>query len=67
MKRSSFISWEQLKVGALIAAALAVLAVAIYRLGQAANLFSRRYELIAYLPNANGLRAGGVVYVAGQY
>jgi phospholipid/cholesterol/gamma-HCH transport system substrate-binding protein len=67
MKRSSFITWEQLKVGALIAAALAVLAVAIYRLGQAASLFSRRYELIAYLPNANGLRAGGVVYVAGQY
>src|ERR1051325_11294107 len=67
MKRPSFISWEQLKVGLLIAAALAVLAVAVYRLGQAANLFSRRYELIAYLPNAAGLQAGGVVYVAGQY
>jgi phospholipid/cholesterol/gamma-HCH transport system substrate-binding protein len=67
MKRSSFISWEQLKVGALIAAALAVLAVATYRLGQAANLFSRRYELNAFLSNANGLRTGGVVYVAGQY
>jgi len=67
MKRSSFITWDQLKVGALIAAALAVLAVAIYRLGQAASLFSRRYELIAFLPNANGLQAGGVVYVAGQY
>jgi phospholipid/cholesterol/gamma-HCH transport system substrate-binding protein len=67
MKRSSFITWDQLKVGALIAAALAVIGVAIYRLGQAANLFSRRYELVAYLPNANGLRAGGVVYVAGQY
>ena len=67
MKRSSFITWDQLKVGALIAAALAVLAVAIYRLGQAANLFSRRYELIAFLQNANGLQAGGVVYVAGQY
>jgi phospholipid/cholesterol/gamma-HCH transport system substrate-binding protein len=67
MKRSSFITWDQLKVGALIVAALGVLGVAIYRLGQAANLFSRRYELIAYLPNANGLRAGGVVYVAGQF
>lgn len=67
MKRPSFISWEQLKVGLLIAAALAVIGVAIYRLGQAANLFSRRYELVAYLPNANGLQAGGVVYVAGQY
>jgi phospholipid/cholesterol/gamma-HCH transport system substrate-binding protein len=67
MKRPSFISWEQLKVGLLIAAALAVLSVAIYRLGQAANLFSRRYELFAYLANANGLAPGGVVYVAGQY
>jgi phospholipid/cholesterol/gamma-HCH transport system substrate-binding protein len=67
MKRPSFITWEQLKVGLLIAAALAVLGVAIYRLGQAANLFSRRYELVAYLPNAAGLQAGGVVYVAGQY
>jgi phospholipid/cholesterol/gamma-HCH transport system substrate-binding protein len=67
MKRSSFITWDQLKVGALIVAALAVLGIAIYRLGQAANLFSRRYELIAYLPNANGLRPGGVVYVAGQF
>jgi phospholipid/cholesterol/gamma-HCH transport system substrate-binding protein len=67
MKRPSFITWEQLKVGLLIAAALAVIGVAIYRLGQAANLFSRRYELFAYLPNASGLQAGGVVYVAGQY
>jgi phospholipid/cholesterol/gamma-HCH transport system substrate-binding protein len=67
MKRPSFITWEQLKVGLLIAAALAVIGVAIYRLGQAANLFSRRYELLAYLPNASGLQAGGVVYVAGQY
>jgi phospholipid/cholesterol/gamma-HCH transport system substrate-binding protein len=67
MKRSSFITWDQLKVGAVIAGALVVLAVAIYKLGQAANLFSRRYELVAYLPNANGLRAGGVVFVAGQF
>jgi phospholipid/cholesterol/gamma-HCH transport system substrate-binding protein len=44
-----------------------VLGVAVYKLGQAANLFSKRYELIAYLPNANGLRAGGTVLVAGQF
>jgi phospholipid/cholesterol/gamma-HCH transport system substrate-binding protein len=66
MKRSSFITWEQLKVGAVILAAMTVLAVAIYKLGQAANLFSRRYELLVYLPNASGLRAGGAVFVAGQ-
>jgi phospholipid/cholesterol/gamma-HCH transport system substrate-binding protein len=67
MKRSSFITWDQLKVGLMILAAFAVLGVAIYKLGQAANLFSKRYELITYLPNAAGLRAGGTVFVAGQF
>ena len=45
MKRSSFLTWEQLKVGALILVALAVLGVSVYKLGQAANLFSRRHEV----------------------
>jgi phospholipid/cholesterol/gamma-HCH transport system substrate-binding protein len=67
MKRSSFITWDQLKVGLMILAALGVMGVAIYKLGQAANLFSKRYELIAYLQNANGLRQGGTVLVAGQF
>jgi phospholipid/cholesterol/gamma-HCH transport system substrate-binding protein len=67
MKRSSFITWDQLKVGVMILAAMGVLAVAIYKLGQAANLFSKRYELITYLPNASGLRMGGTVFVAGQF
>jgi len=67
MKRSAFITWDQLKVGLMILAALGVIGVAIYKLGQAANLFSKRYELIAFLPNANGLRQGGTVLVAGQF
>jgi phospholipid/cholesterol/gamma-HCH transport system substrate-binding protein len=67
MKRSSFITWDQLKVGLMILAAMSVLAVAIYKLGQAANLFSKRYELTAFLANANGLRQGGTVLVAGQF
>jgi phospholipid/cholesterol/gamma-HCH transport system substrate-binding protein len=67
MKRSSFITWDQLKVGGIIIAAMLVLGVAIYKLGQAANLFSKRYELVTYLQNANGLRNGGTVFVAGQF
>jgi phospholipid/cholesterol/gamma-HCH transport system substrate-binding protein len=67
MKRSSFITWDQLKVGGIILGSLAVLGVAIYKLGQSANLFSRRYELQAFLQNANGLRQGGPVFVAGQF
>jgi phospholipid/cholesterol/gamma-HCH transport system substrate-binding protein len=66
MRRSPRITWDQLRVGLVIAVGVLVLGVAIYKLGQAANLFAKRYELIAYLPDANGLREGGSVMVAGQ-
>jgi phospholipid/cholesterol/gamma-HCH transport system substrate-binding protein len=66
MKRSTFITWDQLKVGLVIMVGLLVLIFAVYRLGQAANLFTKRYELIAFLPSASGLREGGMVAVAGQ-
>lgn len=66
MKRSPTITWDQLRVGLVILVALGIIGVAVYKLGQAANLFAKRYELIAYLPDANGLRPGGAVMVAGQ-
>jgi phospholipid/cholesterol/gamma-HCH transport system substrate-binding protein len=66
MRRPTFLTWEQLKVGALIVVALLILGVAIVQLGAAANLFAGRYQLIAFLPNANGLQEGGAVTVAGQ-
>jgi phospholipid/cholesterol/gamma-HCH transport system substrate-binding protein len=66
MKRSTFITWDQLKVGLLIVVAFVVLGIAAVKLGQAANLFTERYELVALLPNASGLREGGSVTVAGQ-
>jgi phospholipid/cholesterol/gamma-HCH transport system substrate-binding protein len=66
MKRSTFITWDQLKVGVLIVVALFILAIAIIKLGQAGNLFGKRYKLVAYVSNASGLRLGGPVTVAGQ-
>ena len=66
MKRPTFISWEQLKVGLVIVVALVILTIGMVRLGQAANLFSERYELVTFVENANGLREGGGVMVAGQ-
>jgi phospholipid/cholesterol/gamma-HCH transport system substrate-binding protein len=66
MKRSSFITWDQLRVGLVILAALGILTLAVYKLGQAANLFAKRYTLVAFLKEANGLRVGGTVTVAGQ-
>ena len=66
MKRATFITWEQLRVGVVILISLAILILAAYKLGQAANLFTSRYELVAFLDNANGIRVGGSVAVAGQ-
>jgi phospholipid/cholesterol/gamma-HCH transport system substrate-binding protein len=66
MRRATFITWEQLRVGSLIVVALVLLVVAISKLGEAANLFTSRYELVALLPSAAGLREGGSVTVAGQ-
>ena len=66
MRRSPSITWDQVRVGLVIAVALLMLGIAVYKLGQSANLFAKRYELIAYLPDANGLREGGSVMVAGQ-
>jgi phospholipid/cholesterol/gamma-HCH transport system substrate-binding protein len=66
MRRSPRITWDQLRVALVIAVAALLIAVAIYKLGQAANLFAKRYELTAFLPDANGLREGGSVMVAGQ-
>jgi phospholipid/cholesterol/gamma-HCH transport system substrate-binding protein len=66
MRRSPSITWDQLRVGLVIGVAVLVVGIAIYKLGQAANLFTKRYELTAFLPDANGLREGGSVMVAGQ-
>jgi phospholipid/cholesterol/gamma-HCH transport system substrate-binding protein len=66
MKRSTFITWDQLKVGAMIAVALAIMVVAIVKLGQQANLFASHYELVTFVPSTAGLREGGQVTIAGQ-
>ena len=66
MKRATFITWEQLRVGVVILISLTILLLAGYKLGQAANLFTSRYPLVAFLDNANGVRVGGSVAVAGQ-
>lgn len=66
MKRSAIITWDQLRVGGTILAAVGIIVFAVFKLGQAANLFSKRYDLVVFLPSANGLREGGSVTLAGQ-
>jgi len=66
MKRSLKITWDQLRVGGLILLSIGILGAAAYTLGKAANLFTKRYELVVFLPAAPGLRPGGSVTLAGQ-
>lgn len=66
MKRSTFITWDQLKVGLMILVALGLIFVAVLKLGQTTGLFAKRYNLVAFLPSAAGLVEGGGVTVAGQ-
>lgn len=66
MKRSAVITWDQLKVGAVMLVAIVIIGIAILKLGQAANLFTRRYTLVSFVPGTAGLRVGGQVTVAGQ-
>ena len=66
MKRSPKITWDQLRVAGIIVVALGILALAAIQLGKAANIFAPRYELVVFMPSANGLREGGSVTLAGQ-
>ena len=66
MKRSPRITWDQLRVAGIIVVALGILALAAIQLGKAANIFAPRYELLVFMPSANGLREGGSVTLAGQ-
>ena len=66
MRQSSFLTWDQLKVGAVILVALVILGAAIVKLGDAGNLFAKRYTLVSFMSNTSGLRVGSGVTVAGQ-
>jgi phospholipid/cholesterol/gamma-HCH transport system substrate-binding protein len=66
VKRSPRITWDQLRVGALILVAIGIIVAALITLGATTNLFAKRYRLIAFVPSASGLTRGGQVTVAGQ-
>ncbi len=65
MKRSTGITWDELRVGLLVLVAVGTLVLAVYKLGEAANLFTRRYTLYVFLANARGITRGGSVTVDG--
>lgn len=66
MRQSSFLTWDQLKVGGVIFVALVIMGVTIVKLGDAGNLFAKRFKLVTFVSNTSGLRVGSGVSVAGQ-
>lgn len=64
--RGGSVEWREVRVGALLIVALALLAYGIFRVGELFDVFAKRYELKALFPNTAGLSEGSPVTLAGQ-
>jgi len=58
--------WRNLRMGVFFLATAAVLFAALFVVGTNARLFERKYELKAYLPNAQQLDKGSMVALSGR-
>ena len=59
------LKWSQLKVGLTVLAACVTLGLLIFLMSGTGGLFTRKIELKSYFDNANGLREGAPVRLAG--
>lgn len=66
MRRPTPVTWEQLRVGALLLVTLALLALGIFFVGQVGNVFGDRYRLVTLMESSAGLVPGAAVQLAGQ-
>lgn len=65
MPQRKQLTWAQLRVGALVIASLAILAVGIFFISGEVGFLSRKYPLKVYFSTASGLRPGSQVRIAG--
>lgn len=66
MRRSTPLTWEQVRVGALLMGALALLAVGVLLVGEVGHVFGNRYRLVTMMRSGAGLVPGAAVQLAGQ-
>ena len=66
MRRGTPLTWEQLRVGLLILAGLAIGALALVLVGRTGNVFGDRYRLVTLVRSAAGIVPGAAVQLAGQ-
>ena len=60
------LKWSQLKVGLTVLAASITLGILIFLMSGTGGLFTTKIQLKSYFDNANGLRVGAPVRLAGS-
>ena len=65
MPQRKEITWAQLRVGAMVAVSLVILAAGIFFISGQAGFLTRKYTIKAYFSGAGGLRQGAQVRLAG--
>lgn len=66
MRRSAPVTWDQVRVGLFLVAALVLLAVGVFLVGDTGHVFGERYRLVTLLRSSAGLVEGAPVQVAGR-
>ncbi len=59
------LAWTELRVGLLVIASFALLALAIFYVSGQSGIFTKKYKLTAFFASANGLRSGAEVWLEG--
>ena len=65
MKRSTPVTWAELRVGLLVLVSLAIAVVAVMTLGGRLGVFEQKYPLYTAMPSVSGLTTGAPVRLAG--
>ena len=65
MAQRRSLAWTELRVGMLVIASFALLALAIFYVSGESGIFTKKYSVTAYFASANGLRGGAEVWLEG--
>jgi phospholipid/cholesterol/gamma-HCH transport system substrate-binding protein len=65
VKRSTYVTWSDLRVVLLTVVSLTLLVLGVYFVGAQVGLFARKYTLYTYMESVSGLRTGAPVRLAG--
>lgn len=66
MRRSTPVTWDQVRVGLFLMVALALLALGVFLVGETGHVFGDRYRIVTLMHSSAGLVRGAPVQVAGQ-